>query len=161
MYSNETASRIVSERNRLGLTTAQLAVMLDISEAQQIAIEAGDFSSCPTYYEHAMKRAGADPLFIHGQCSQPAAQRSDLLFGDESFASALHLLRRSQQAIEAFFGEGASKSSPQLVAALMNATLQERYSLGAGTWEEFAEKIAYAIAGGASEIAEALLPDDE
>jgi hypothetical protein len=43
----------------------------------------------------------------------------------------------------------------------MNATLQERYSLGAGTWEEFADKIANAIEGVGSQLAEAIRPDEE
>lgn len=161
MSTVEQSRRIVSERERLGLTVGQFAVLAGVSEAQQIAIESGDFSTSPYSYTHGAQRAGADPLFIIGQSTEPKIQRPNLLFGDDSFLSAVDLLRKSQQAVEAFIGEGASKNSPELVAAIMTATLQDRYSIGAGHFEDFADRIANAIEEAGSQIANALSPDDE
>ena len=161
MSTNDKARRITSERERLGFTVAQFAVMLGITKEQQSAIEAGDFSEWPSCYEHAVQRAGGDPLFIHGQNSEPSTRRQDLLFGDEHFLAAVALLRKSKQAVDAFMGEAASEAAPTLVAALMNATLREKYSTGAGYLEDFADKIANAIEGAGSQIAEALERDSE
>jgi transcriptional regulator with XRE-family HTH domain len=42
--------------------------------------------------------------------------------GSDPFAQAVALLQRSTAAVEAFVGSGAASKSPELVAALMNAT---------------------------------------
>lgn len=159
MSTNETAQRISSERQRLGLTVAQFAVLLGISEDQQASFEAGN--TLPISYGQALLRAGADPQFVFGHSAEPTEARQDLLFGDGSFLGAVDLLRKSQQAVEAFVGEGASRDSPELVAALMNATLQDRFSVGAGNLEDFATAIAGAIESAGAQIAEALTQDPE
>ena len=161
MRNNEKANRITKERERLGYTIPQFAVLVGISEARQTAIEAGDFSAYPVSYELAAQRLGADPLFIHGQSADPESLRQDLFFGDEHFLAAVGLLRKSKQAVDAFMGEGTSISAPALVAALMNATLSQRSVIGAGDLEDFADKIANAIDGAGNQIAEALKPDFE
>lgn len=157
MSTTETAQRIISERQRLGLTVAQFAVLLGISEDQQASFEAGN--DLPISYGQALLRAGGDPQFVFGHSAVPTEARQDLLFGDNSFFGAVDLLRKSQQAVEAFVGGGASRDSPELVAALMNATLQERFSVGAGNLEDFATAIADAIESAGSQIAEALTQD--
>lgn len=135
--SETTVQRIISERERLGLSVAQLAVLLGISESKQQSIEEGNLADCPSSYGQALKRVGGDPLFVFGHTEQPTVQREDLLFGDDYFLQALALLRRSQQAVDAFLGEGTSHKAPELVAALMSATTQERMSVGAGNWEDY------------------------
>lgn len=159
--SETTAKRVRCERERLGLTIAQFAVLLGISEAKQQSIEEGNLADCPTSYGDALKRAGGDPLFVFGHAEQPNVQRVDLLIGDDGFLRALELLRKSQQAIDAFLGEGTSSKAPELVAALISATMHERMDVGAGNWEDFFQKIAVAIEYAGERIAESLAPDSD
>lgn len=158
MAPAEAAQRIISERQRLGYTVAQFAVLLGISEAQQSSIEAGNLADRPNSYGHAFQRAGGDPLFMHGLTEEPRITKEDLLAGDEDFLKALGLVRKSQQAIDAFFGEGTSSKSPELVTALVNATMQERLGIGEGNWNDFVLSIVGAIEYAGEQIAEALAP---
>lgn len=162
MNLEEIPRRIVSERQRLGLSVAQLAVLVGITAEQQAAIEGGNLDARPFSYYHAMQRAGCDPQFLCGSSDAPKATKADLNFGDESFMDAVSLMRKSIQAVDAFVGEGGGARSPELVAALMNATIHTRYSpVGEGSLENFAETIANALYELGSQISEALGGDPE
>lgn len=55
-------------------------------------------------------------------------------------------------AVNAFVGQGASEKSPELVAAVINATIRSTFSSGVGEREDLADKVASAIL----ELAEAV-----
>lgn len=152
----EMAKRLTSERERLGLTVEQLAVLVGISAAQQRAIEEGRRDQVPMDYAGALHRLGADTEFIHGFSEAPSATVRRRAHEDEDFLFAVALLRRSREAVEAFAGKGASVSCPQLVAATMHAAIQSRFAVGPGGYEELADKISAAIESAGSAIADAI-----
>jgi transcriptional regulator with XRE-family HTH domain len=149
------AARLASERERLGLTVEQFAVLIGITAEQQRAIEGGT-DRIPMHFHEAICRLGVDPEFILGQTDLPQGRLVSPPFGRDDFHDAVDLLRRSQQAVEAFVGEGAAKSCPQLVAATMNAAIQSRYAIGVGDLEDFTDKISAAIEGAGTAIASAI-----
>lgn len=157
MDPEELTRRIISERQRLGLSVAQLAVIVGITAEQQAAIEGGDRDAIPYSYTLAMQRAGCDPLFLCGNSDVPAAGMADLMFGDEPFMEAVSLMRKSIQAVDAFVGQGGATRAPELVAALMNATLQAQYSpVAEESLESCAETIANALLEVGAQLTEAL-----
>ncbi len=148
--------RLVGERQRLGLTAAQFAVLVGVSEAQQLAYEAPDGPPFPFEYGHSATRLGVDFTFVMGfsaesKCPPPSTY-------DDPFVRAIQLLLRSQQAVEAFIGEGAAKSTPQLVAALMAATLLESLPTS-GEINDYVDSIANAIEGAAEVLSQAIAPE--
>lgn len=157
MNTEEIASRIISERKRLGLSVAQLAELVGITTAEQATIEAGHLEARPYSYNEALKRTGADPRYLSGLSDIPEIAQGNVMFEDEPFQEAVSLLRKSIQAVEAFVGEGVAASEPELVTALMRATLQSRYCpLGAGDLENLSLNLSNAIADAGTEIARAL-----
>lgn len=162
MNPQEITRRIVSERQRLGLSVAQLAVIVGITAEQQAAIEGGDLDARPYSYTDAMQRAGCDPLFLCGNSDVPEVVKANLMYGDEPFIDAVSLMRKSIQAVDAFVGEGEATRAPELVAALMNATIHAQYGpVGEVSLERCAETIANAILETGAQIAEALAETSE
>ena len=162
MNPQEITRRIVSERQRLGLSVAQLAVIVGITAEQQAAIEGGDLDARPYSYTDAMQRAGCDPLFLCGNSDAPEAVKANLMYGDEPFMDGVSLMRKSIQAVDAFVGDGAATRAPELVAALMNATIHAQYCpVGEVSLERCAETIANAILETGAQIAEALAGTSE
>lgn len=149
-------SRIQSERERLGLTVAQFAVLAGVSAGQQKAIEEGVAGGQSFAYFEAIQRIGADPQFIHGVADAPAQNMRNMVFQEENFQDAVDLLRRALQAVEAFVGEGSAAKCPELVAATMNATIQNRVATALEGLEDLGDKLSAAIEGAGGEVAGAI-----
>jgi len=156
MSLEDIGHRVVSERTRLGFTLEQFAVLVGVSKETQEAIESGKAGRWSVFYGHAAQAVGADPMFMLGESEEPRVKDQTHGHIDESFIEAIDLLRRSMGAVEAFVGMGKSRECPQLVAALMSATLQSRYAVGPGEMENFSDTIARAI-DGLSEVVDGAL----
>lgn len=154
--SSETAARIQSERVRLGLTVEQFAVLAGIQADEQKAIEAGQFDRATLYYYEAIGHFGVDLQFVHGLENSPQTTNVGLYFGDKDFNFAVKLLRRSYQAVEAFIGEGAAASCPQLVAATMNAAVHSKFAAVAYELDDYFDKLADSIEAAGTAIADAI-----
>lgn len=159
-------SRLIKERERLGLSQAQFACLAGVSVEDQACLEAGKWNHFPMDYLHGAQHAGADPLFILGHSPESrAAKVVKLAFGsqfspDSDFTDAVLLLRKSTQAVNAFVGDGAAGRYPQLVVALMDATIKARYACGPGCIEDMAERISGAISDVSDSIADAFSQDN-
>lgn len=149
-------NRLKSERERLGLTVAQFAVLAGVSKEHQTQFESGDFTNAPMGYDLAIKRLGVDPEFLYGHSNTPVTSGVSLVLGDDDFDYAVSLFRKSKEVVEAFVGAGAAKDCPELVAAIMSATIQSRCSVGAGNLEDFTVQIANSIEAAGSVIADAI-----
>lgn len=156
MSLEEIGRRVISERERLDLTLEQFAVLVGVSKETQEAIESGKGGRWSVFYGHAAQAIGADPMFILGEAEEPRVKDQTQNHIDESFIEAIDLLRRSMEAVEAFVGRGKSKECPELVAALMSATLKSRYAVGPSEMENFSDTIARAI-DGLSEVVDGAL----
>lgn len=122
------AQRLQSERKRLGYSEAQLATLLGISTANEVELEQGARAIDPEQLG-PLYRAGVDMEFLDtGRQSTvpPTPLGFPCWSRSNAFHAAVELLRKSVQAVDAFVGAGAAERSPELVAALMQATLQRQ-----------------------------------
>lgn len=160
--SKDVGTRLKSERERTGLTIEQFSALSGVTVDAYRAFEAGDLAM-PFDYVRGLKTLGCDPAFIHlgerqvslgdtKQLPNAAAFYGSFYEPDREFQEVVNLLRKSVHAVDAFVGPGASEKSPELVAAVINATILSTYSTGAGEREDLADKVANAI----SELAEAM-----
>lgn len=147
MSLEEMGRRITSERERLGFTLEQFAVLIGVSNEKQEELERGKAGRLHVSYGMAARLLGADPLFITGNAEEPVIADHNIGYGDESFLEAVNLLRRCLATVDAFVGEGKATECPQLVAALMSATLNNRAGIHAGNMQDFVERIATSIDG--------------
>lgn len=124
----QAGQRLTLERERLKLTVPQLATLASVTNDQQLAFESGEamFSS---EYMRALDQVGVDSMFVtFGERNPdlPLATPATPMLGEfnDQFNDAVSLLRKSIQAVEAWVGEGSAQRCPQLVAAVMDATLR-------------------------------------
>lgn len=164
----EALARLIKERERLNLSQSQFACLAGVSSEEQASLEAGKWDVFPMNYLHGAQQAGADPLFILGHSPEPKTFPAPTLafgsplFPDDAFLDAVTLLRKSVEAVKAFAGDTAADQCPQLVAALMQATINTRsakYACGAGDMEDLANKVSDAISQMGEAIADALNQD--
>lgn len=124
----EAGQRLTHERERLKLTLPQLASLVSVTNEQQRAFEEGSAMFSGEYMA-ALDQVGADSMFITFGERNPdlplATPATPMLaeFNDE-FNDAVMLLRKSVQAVEAWVGDGTAQRCPELVAAVMDATLR-------------------------------------
>ncbi|MGQ5490793.1 hypothetical protein ACUH78_18275 [Thauera sp. ZXT1-4] len=163
---SECLPRLIQERERLGLSQAQFACLAGVSLEDQVSLESGKWDNFPKDYLHGAQEAGADPLFILGHSSESrAGTLVQLAFGstldpDTDFGDAVLLLRKSIQAVNAFVGDGAAERFPQLVVAVMDATIKARYACGLGGYEQLVGKISDAISSVGDAITDAFTRED-
>lgn len=126
--------RLLEERKRTGWTSEQAAVLSGVSHDRYLKFESGE-ASMTLDYVMALEHLGMRPKFIGlGEASDEqivgvgAQQWKDEFVSNviyrSSFKQAVQLMMRSAAAVEAFVGKGKSESCPELVAALMNATMK-------------------------------------
>lgn len=150
----EAGPRLKLERERNRLTVEQAAVLTGVMPEQWDALEAGricmhiDFNLSlkslgfdPRFIGLGERESCFDnDLFVAATQTEEdsgVARDSSSPFDERllcrvascgpdsaSFSTAIELMRRSIAAVDAFVGEGAAAKSPDLVAALMSATIQ-------------------------------------
>ena len=150
----EAGKRLKVERERNQLSVEQAAVLTGVTPEQWRALEEGlicmhiDFTlglknlGFEPRFIGMGEREGFTygvPFFVASQPEEVAGVAPDssspfdeqLLrrsssYGPDSasFKKAIELMRRSITAVDAFLGEGSAAKSPDLVAALMSATIQ-------------------------------------
>ncbi len=160
--SKEISTRLKSERERTGLTVEQFSALSGVTVEAYRAFESGDLAM-PFDFVRGLKNLDCDPAYIHlgerkfslgdeKQMPNAAAFYGSFYEPDQEFQVVVNLLRRSVHAVDAFVGSGASQKSPELVAAVINATIFSAYTTAPGEREDLADKVANAI----SELAEAV-----
>lgn len=162
-------SRLKSERERLGFTLEQFAVLGGTDAETLRKLEAEEYL-LPFDFVLGLKGLGCNLLFIstgEGAVNEPSGNNpparlfKNVSFDDSNFRSAVNLMLRSTQAVDAFFGSGQAKKSPELVAALMQATLSNEYDSGAGEREELVGSITNAIEALTDVVVEAFINTDD
>lgn len=156
----ERGQRLAEERKRLGYTPIQLATLVGLDVQDYQDIEDGKWEPAIQYnYRLYMPRANVDVEYvIRGVRDIPEGYRpmqhsaSDWSGG---FSRGLDLLRKSVQAVEAFVGKNAARECPELVSALMMATLKDS-DIGTGQLEDAVNGLSGAIESAAQTIAEVL-----
>jgi hypothetical protein len=145
-------ARLKAERERIGLSARQLAALAGVSDQLYASFEAGQIGM-PFDFSLSLRRFGIRPEVLGGLEQGELPKDEDALVAggklvcwstadfSDSFPMAVRLMQRSIQAVDAFVAEGAAKQCPQLVAALMEATIRLDYSSGAGEREELVDKI--------------------
>ncbi len=155
MNSQTIAARLKLERERLGFTLEQFAVLSGVDATTYRHFELGDFY-LPVDFIAGLSGLGCDSLFIGtgerrfaSEIDPKTPPKSSMFCGyftsDDDFRNAVNLMRRSAQAVDAFMGTGCAEKAPELVAALMNATLVSGYQSGPGEREDITDKIVGAI----------------
>ena len=198
----EAGPRLKVERERVRLTVEQAAVLSDVSPKQWAELEAGrlcmhvdfvlalgEFGFDPRFigigerksliFDErfiAPKKTKRDASVDTQSASQPdgLSAREPLGYSPapQDFAAAIELMRRSIAAVDAFVGEGAAAKSPDLVAALMSATIQcenrsgvmdivEAIGSASGSVSESIDNFTEVFGVVMDEVVGALMPRDE
>lgn len=158
-------TRLIEERERLGLSVPQFAVLVGVSKQDQEDIES-EKKTVSVEYMQAVGRIGGDPVYISTgtESKRRTGDRFTYplsIFDDfqMNFNDSLVLFRKSIDAVDAFLGEGTSSKSPELVAALLNisaAHVIANLMPGPGGVESHGDRIADAIEGLGANIQDAI-----
>lgn len=177
LLTKDSAPRLMSERMRLGYSSAQAAVLGGVEAEAYSKMEDGTLY-IPIELIWRLQKIGFRGEFIH-MGEESASIHNDEFptikefhatseghYDNGGFAQAVRLMRRSVAAVDAFLGEGLSTKSPELVAALMNASISLDQDLGAGEREELVSKVenalqslAEAISDAGEQIAHSIAPE--
>lgn len=157
----ECSGRLKAERERLGYTTEQVAALGGVEHSAYLKMEAGDLA-IPFDFNKSLGMLGFRPMFVGlgDDASRPSADEvspasilaDSWLIPSDGFVASVRLMRRSAAALDAFLGQGTAQRSPELIAALMQATL--RYDLGSSPGER--EELHQGISDGLDAIAGAV-----
>ena len=180
MYlGSEVGARLKQERERNLLTVEQAAALSGATPEQWRALESGrlcmhlefnlrlkNLGFSPRFIglgerETFGEALGSDGPFIASHQLEKGAAKGEgddaLLSGSslyapdsETFGKAIELMRRSIAAVDAFVGEGSAAKSPELVAAVMNATLRSET-------QDDAQRISAAIENAATALCESIV----
>lgn len=177
LLPEDSAPRLMSERVRLGYSSAQAAVLGGVEAKAYSKMEEGTLY-IPIELIWRLQKIGFRGAFIHTG-EEGASTHDDEFptmkefhatseghYDSGGFAQAVRLMRRSIAAVDAFLGEGFSTQSPELVAALMNASISLDQDPGAGEREELVSKVenalqslAEAISDAGEQIAHSIAPE--
>lgn len=166
LLPEDSAPRLMSERMRLGYSSAQAAVLAGVDAEAYSKMEDGTLY-IPIELIWRLQKIGFRGEFIH-MGEESASIHNDEFptikefhatseghYDNGGFAQAVRLMRRSMAAVDAFLGEGLSTKSPELVAALMNASISLDQNPGTGEREELVSKVENALLSLAEAISDA------
>lgn len=176
LLPKDSAPRLMSERMRLGYSSAQAAVLGGVEAEAYSKMEDGTLY-IPIELIWRLQKIGFRGAFIHmGEESSsthddayPTVKEfhatSEGHYDNGGFVQAVRLMRRSIAAVDAFLGESFSTQSPELVVALMNASISLDQHQSAGEREELVSKVenalqslAEAISDAGAQIADSIAP---